>query len=89
MVIEKSFRPFDDSLLDRHPELKEVLTPSDQYPEIINILKNRSINLPFGTLITKIIINDGQVVERVYETPKGEIISLFSNSSKKEFDQAA
>ena len=30
MTFTKKFKVFDDELLDRNPELKEVLKPSDQ-----------------------------------------------------------
>ncbi len=33
--------------------------------------------LPVGSKTTKIIVLKGEVVERVYTTPKGEIVSLF------------
>ena len=82
-------RTFDDTLFDRHPELKEVLKPNDQYPELKHILKNRSSNLPVGSLNTKVIINDGEIIERVYKTPKGKVISLLSKTSNILFDQAA
>ncbi len=76
----KSFRAFDDALLDRHPELKEFLLPRDQYPELMQFQKNRHNNLPLGSLNTKVIINDGKIVERIYKTPKGKVFSLFSES---------
>ena len=88
MVAIKRFKSFDDELLDRHPDLKQVLKPNDQYPEL-NFIKNRSANVPIGSMNTKIIINDGEIVERVYKTPKGEVISLFSKSANMNFDQAA
>ena len=89
MVDTKKTKAFDDSLLDRHPELKKFLKPNDQYPEIINILQRRYEKLPVGSLHTRVIINDGEIVERVYKTPKGQIISLFPKSSNIIFDQAA
>ena len=85
----KRFKTFDDSILDQHPELRNALKPSDQYPELNRIIKNKNSNLPIGSLNTKLIINDGEIVERVYKTPKGHIISLFSRSFNKPFDQAA
>ena len=85
----KRFKTFDDALINRHPELKEVLKPNDQYPELRNFQKNRSANLPFGSLNTKVIINDGEIVERVYKTPTGQVISLFSKPSNIILDQAA
>ena len=33
--------------------------------------------------------NKGKVVERVFETPKGHIVSLFSSVSNVKFDQVA
>ena len=78
MVLTKKFKAFDDAILDLHPELKEVLKPNDQYPELENILQNRSTNLPSGSLNTKVIINNGEIVERVFKTPMGHVVSLFS-----------
>ena len=89
MVLEKKFKAFDDSILDLHPELKEVLKPNDQYPELENILKNRSAILPSGSLNTKVIINDGEIVERVFKTPMGQVVSLFSKPSNVIIDQVA
>tara|TARA_Y100001968_G_C19356412_1_gene717419 strand:- start:817 stop:1086 length:270 start_codon:yes stop_codon:yes gene_type:complete len=89
MVLKKKFNAFDDSILDLHPELREVLKPKDQYPELKDIQKNNSTNLPAGSLNTKVIINGGKIVERVYKTPMGKVISLFSNQSNVISDQAA
>ncbi len=85
----KRFKVFDDALLERHPELKDVLKPSDQYPELENVLKNRSGNLSIGSCNKKVIINDGEIFERVYMTPNGKVISSFSRSSNILLDQAA
>ena len=74
MVLTKKFKAFDDAILDLHPELKKVLKPNDQYPELENILKIRSANLPSGSLNTKVIINDGEIVERVFKTPMGQVV---------------
>ena len=89
MVLLKKFKTFDDSILDRHPDLKEVLKPNDHYPELMHILKNRSAYLPAGSLNTKVIINDGRIVERVFKTPMGQVVSLFSTPSNVIFDQVA
>ena len=75
----KSTKRFDDTFLNQYPDLKDALKPSDQYPELQQALKTRSNNLPVGSINTKIIIREGEVVKRVYETPKGEVISLFQN----------
>ena len=83
------FKTFDDALLELHPDLKEVLKPNDQYPELKHILKNRHFNLPIGSFNSKVIINDGEIVERVYKTPMGKVVSLFSKSSNMFFHQAA
>ena len=80
---------FDDTLLDRHPDLKEFLKPNDHYPELERILKLKSVNLPAGSLNTKIIINQGKVVERVFRTPMGQVVSFFSNPSNVIMDQVA
>ena len=85
----KSFMAFDDALLDRHPELKDFLIPTDQYPELNQFKKNRHNTLPLGSLNTKVIINNGKIVERIYKTPKGKVFSLFSQSSNFFLDVAA
>jgi len=69
MVAKKKFNDFQD--LDQYPDLKKALIPS------IN-------TLPSGSMNTKVIINEGEVVERVYKTPNGEVISLFPNQSAEE-----
>ena len=89
MVVMKRFKVFDDALLERHPELKEVLKPKDQYPELMHLLKNRPSHLPIGSLNTKLIVNNGEIVQRVYKTPKGQDVSLFAKSSNIFFEQAA
>ena len=85
----KKFKAFDDSIFDKHPDLRQVLKPRDHYPELIKIFKIRSCNFPDGTLNTKVIINEGKIVERVYKTPKGEFITLFPKASNIFLDQAA
>jgi len=89
MVAIKRFKTFDDELLDRHPDLKQALKPNDKYPELKYIIKNILANVPIGSINTKIIINDGEIVQRVYKTPKGKVISLFSKTSNMTFDQVA
>ena len=89
MFAMNRFKAFDEALLEMQPDLKEVLKPNDQYPELEHILKNRPVNLPIGSFNSKVIINDGEIVERVYKTPKGKVVSLFSKSSNMFFHQAA
>ena len=89
MVLKKKFKAFDDAILDLHPDLKEVLKPSDQYPELEHILKNRSANLPAGSLNTKVIVYKGEIVERVFKTPMGQVVSLFSKPSNVILEQVA
>ena len=89
MIVSKRLKAFDDDLFDRHPDLKDVLKPNDQYPELKQILNNRSTNLPVGSLNTKVIINDGEIVERIYKTPKGRVISSFSKLSSLPLDRVA
>ena len=89
MVLTNNFKAFDDSILDLHPDLKDVLKPNDQYPELEHILKNKYANLPVGSLTTKVIINDGKIVERVFKTPMGQVVSLFSKPSNVILDQVA
>ena len=69
MVPNKKVKDFNN--LDQFPNLKEAVVPAIK-------------TLPSGSMNTKVIINEGEIVERVYETPKGEIISLFPNQSSKE-----
>ena len=83
------FKTFDDELLERNPELKDVLKPNDQYPELRSVLMNRPDNLPAGSFNSKVIINDGEIVERVYRSPKGNFVSLVSKSSNAYTYQAA
>ncbi len=69
MVPNKKVKDFNN--LDQFPNLKEAVVPAIK-------------TLPSGSMNTKVIINDGEIVERVYRTPKGEIISLYPNQSSKE-----
>ena len=64
MVAMKKIKDFRD--LEQFPDLKEALVPAIK-------------TLPSGSMNTKVIITEGEIVERVYQTPKGEIISLFAN----------
>ena len=64
MATKKNLKDFNN--LDEYPDLKQALVPTTK-------------TLPVGSMNTKVIINDGEVVERVYKTPNGEIISLFPN----------
>ena len=89
MSVIKKYKPFDDTLLDLYPELSESLKPNDKYPELKRITKISSFNLPNGSLNTRVIINEGEIIERVYRTPKGQVVSLLSNSSKIIIDQVA
>tara|TARA_B100001250_G_scaffold401963_1_gene414469 strand:- start:3053 stop:3268 length:216 start_codon:yes stop_codon:yes gene_type:complete len=69
MVAKKRIKDFNN--LDEYPDLKKALVPSIK-------------TLPFGSMNTKIIINSGEIIERVYETPAGEVISLFPSPITKE-----
>ena len=89
MVLTNNFKAFDDKILDLHPDLKEVLKPSDKYPELEHILKNRSAHLPVGSMNTKVIINNGNIVERVFKTPRGKVVSLLLKPSNVNLDQVA
>ena len=66
MSAKKKIRDFNN--LDEFPDLKKAVVPSVK-------------TLPFGSMNTKVIINEGEVIERVYQTPNGEIISLFPNTT--------
>ena len=61
MVSKKRLKDFNN--LEQFPDLKEALIPSIK-------------TLPIGAMNTKVIINKGEIVERVYKTPKGDVISL-------------
>ncbi len=89
MSVINKYKTFDDTLLDLYPELRESLKPNDMYPELKCLSKNSVSNLPHGSLNTRVIINDGEIIERVYRTPKGQVVSIFSNSSKILIDQVA
>ena len=65
----KKIKDFSD--LEQFPDLKEALVPAIK-------------TLPFGSMNTKVVITEGEIVERVFKTPKGEIISLFANDFSKE-----
>ena len=69
MPTKRKIKDFNN--LDEFPDLKKSLVPAIK-------------TLPIGSVNTKVIINEGEVVERVYKTPKGEIISLFPNPIFKE-----
>ncbi len=69
MAAKKKIKDFKG--LDQFPDLKEALVPAIK-------------TLPSGAMNIKVIINEGEIVERVYETPKGEIISLFVNKISEE-----
>ena len=70
MVAMKKIKDFRD--LEHFPDLKEALVPAIK-------------TLPSGSMNTKVVISEGEIVERVYKTPKGEIICLFPN----DFSEAA
>ena len=89
MVLTNKFKSFDDELFARHPDLKEFLKPNDHYPELKQILNDKSENIPAGSLNTKIIINRGEIVERVFKTPIGQIVSLLSEPSNVVIDKVA
>ncbi len=65
----KKIKDFNN--LEEYPDLRKALVPSRK-------------TLPIGSLNTKVIINDGAIVERVYKTPNGEIISLFPKPLSEE-----
>ena len=69
MVSKRKIKDFKN--LEQYPDLKKALIPSIK-------------TLPSGSMNTKVIINEGEVVERVYKTPNGEVISLFPNQSAEE-----
>tara|TARA_Y100001968_G_scaffold207272_1_gene190499 strand:+ start:128 stop:343 length:216 start_codon:yes stop_codon:yes gene_type:complete len=69
MVATRKIKDFYN--LEKFPDLKKALVPSVK-------------TLPLGSMNTKLIMNEGEVVERVYQTPNGEIISIFPNPITKE-----
>ncbi len=64
MIAKKKIKDFNN--LDKFPDLKKALIPTNK-------------TLPIGTINTKVIIEKGKVIERVYKTPNGQIISLLEN----------
>ena len=68
MFAEKKIREFNN--LDKFPHLKESIVPSFK-------------TLPVGSINTKLIIDKGEIVERVYKTPEGTIISFYPNPINK------
>ena len=64
MAAKKKIKEFNN--LDKFPDLKKALVPNSK-------------TLPIGSMNTKVIIKQGEVVERIYKTPNGEVISLFPN----------
>ena len=52
-----------------------VQTPLEQWPS-----RPSSAKLPVGSLNTKVIITSGEIVERIYKAPNGQLISIFPNS---------
>tara|TARA_Y100001968_G_C19387648_1_gene733765 strand:+ start:820 stop:1035 length:216 start_codon:yes stop_codon:yes gene_type:complete len=64
MGVQKKIKDFKN--LDQYPDLKKALVPSIK-------------TLPIGSMNTKVIINKGKVVERIFKAPNGETISLFPN----------
>ena len=69
MVSKKKFKDFNN--LNKYPDLQKAIVPGAK-------------TLPIGSVNTKVIINEGEVVERVYKTPTGEIISLIPNPIDEE-----
>ena len=69
MISKKKIKEFKG--LDQFPDLKDALVPAIR-------------TLPLGSINTKVIMTEGEIVERVYKTPKGEIISLYANKFSKE-----
>ena len=69
MVAKKKIKDFNN--LNKYPNLKKALIPGVK-------------TLPIGSMNTKVIIDKGYVVERVYKTPNGEIISLITNPISEE-----
>ena len=69
MRVKKKIKEFNN--LDKYPDLKKAIVPAIK-------------TLPLGSINTKVVINEGEVVERVYKTPNGEVISLFPNLINEE-----
>jgi len=69
MVSKKKIKDFDN--LDAYPDLREAVVPA-------------VTTLPSGSMNTKVIMNEGKIIERVYKTPKGEFISLFETTVSQE-----
>ena len=71
MVAQKENKAIKN--LNEGTDLKKALVPSIK-------------TLPLGSINTKIIISEGKVIERLYETPNGEIISILPNPKTEKVD---
>ena len=69
MVTKRKIKEFNN--LNEFPDLKKALVPNSK-------------TLPKGSMNTKVIINEGEVIERVYKTPNGQLISLYPKSIAEE-----
>ena len=69
MIKKKKIKEFNN--LDQYPDLKKAVVPAIS-------------TLPSGSVNTKVIINRGRVIERIYKTPRGELISLCLNDQNHE-----
>ena len=63
MVTTKKIK--DIKGLNQFPDLQEALVPAIK-------------TIPLGSINTKVIIMEGKIVERVYKTPDGDIITHFA-----------
>ena len=52
---------------------------TDKSPDLQESTATKETTLPTGSYNTKIIISKGEIIERIYKTPKGKVVSLFPN----------
>ncbi len=71
-----------DSSTKLDSQIKNEITKNTDSTSIENIVvedtENKNIDLfPPGSILTSIIVREGAIVEKVYETPEGSNISVF------------
>ena len=61
-----------------------ISTTNRSNPRFKNSLLPSNKTLPIESINPKVIINEGEVVERVYQTQNGDIIFFFTNPINEE-----
>ncbi|AIQ97326.1 hypothetical protein EW15_1234 [Prochlorococcus sp. MIT 0801] len=69
--------------MSKRTKIKEFVN-LDEYPDLKTAIVPAIRTLPSGSVNTKVIISRGSVIERIYKTPRGELISLCLNDQNNE-----